>query len=166
MNGVAGLGSVQQSALMQQIQQTLRGGGMPEPPAEMQAQFRSAAEAAGLDPSQLAGLRGDIESAVQSALQGFDGSGSPREAIEGAITGVLEDNGIDAGAFKEQLKSAMGGAAPGAFGGFALGGDQSSGDLLGELLDDLGGDAESSDALSIAEFLRGLPSGSLINRSA
>lgn len=48
-------------------------------------------------------IRDDLRGAVRSALQGFDGEGDPRTAVQDAIESTLESNGFDLG----QVKGAM-----------------------------------------------------------
>lgn len=187
MNGVSGAGSAQQSLMMQLLQQQqggLSGGGFQGPPPEIQAQFQSAAESLGIDGSQLASLRGEIETAVQDAMKSFDGSGSPKEAISSAINGVLEENGIDAEEFKAQMQdimSASGFQPPAGFGsGFGGGFGQIQGasfdatsqqaDLLSQIFGDSddtdSAESSQSSSFNIADYFRQLPAGSLLNTSA
>lgn len=183
MSAVYGAGSAQQSSMLQYLQQqqggsfqlpNLQSAGIQKP---SEAQIQSAAESLGIDPSEFTALRGELESAVQGALEDFDGSGDPREAISSAVNSVLDANGIDADAFKaqmEDLKSAAGFQPPqGGFGNF--GGIQTSGydsaqqqsDLISQLFGNEEDDKNtSSGSFNIADYFSSLPAGSLVNTSA
>ena len=70
----------------------------------MRQAFARAAEEAGVDPSKVADLQKQIDQAVQQARQN-GGSGDPRTAIQNAINGVLQKNGIDSTKFDDAMKA-------------------------------------------------------------
>ncbi|MEM1165155.1 MAG: hypothetical protein AAGI30_02570 [Planctomycetota bacterium] len=187
MSAIASAGSSQLTQILQQFQSQPRSGGasFPQPSAENKAQFQAALEDAGFDTSQLAGLRGELETAVQSALESYDGTGDPRAAIESSITGVLEEAGIDPAELKSSLSSAFeslglpdpsqfagafGAGGGGGVGGISVGGSDPN-ELINTLLESLGesedeeaqGQSAGSDLLG---YLQNLPPGSLFNRTA
>jgi hypothetical protein len=182
MSGISSIGSSNQSALLQQLRQRQGSGspqgagGFPEPPKEFKAKFESAAQAAGIDTKQLAGLQDQIQSAVQGALESSDGSSDPREAVESAINGVLKDNGIDADELKTKLDSVfekLGAPKPGTFsgvGGFGAtngkSADSTKSDLLSQLLKSLDSNNQDSGGSSILSSIRSLPPGALVDAEA
>ncbi len=204
MSSVSSLASGSQSQAIDQIRQRLKasGGRPPEPPAELKAQFESAAQQAGIDTEKLSGLSDQIGEAISGALEGFDGTGDPREAVETAVNGVLKDNGIDPEKLKEQLKSVGeklgygqgGSGGPGGFAGFGgpggpggfpgFGGPPGAGGGFGggvsaasnrnqsvqTLLDAFGkkngSGSSEEDSGSVLDFLKNLPSGSLVDTNA
>ena len=171
MSAIQSVGSPNLAALQQRLQQ---GGGpapFERPPPELQAQFRSFAESAGIDPSQLGDLQEQIRSAVDT-VRGADGSIDPRDVKE-AVSGVLNDNGIDPEQLRSQLQGVFqqAGFSPAA----GLQGFPSLGEAAGtqqDLLDALFADdddtAESNgdDAVSLLQLLENLPKGSLVNTAA
>jgi hypothetical protein len=150
---------------------SMRGGSMPQPSAEMrqkfEAKFESAAKGAGFDVNQLKDLRSQIESAVQEAASGV--TGDPRSAVESAINGVLEDNGIDPAEFKDKMGAVfekMGMPTPGSAGfggggysaqGASINGNQN--ELLSKLIASLSGDSSGG-------LFANLPAGSLVDAAA
>lgn len=142
-----------------------------QPSAEMrqrfEAKFKSAAEDAGIDISKFSDLKSQIETRVGDALKNADGSTDLQSAIDQAVNGVLEDNGIDPEQFKSQMEQvfrSMGAPAPsgGGYdrsGGLASSTTNSKNDLLSKLLSQLGGD-------SAGGFFGSQPSGSLVDAAA
>ncbi len=79
-------------------------------------------------------IRDELKSAVQGAMQDFDGSGDPRAAIQDAIQSTLESNGFDPAEVKGAMKdSGFGGmrSLMGGGGGFGPGGPGGLGGGLG-----------------------------------
>ncbi|MEZ6317262.1 MAG: hypothetical protein R3B49_00715 [Phycisphaerales bacterium] len=165
MSTVSGVGT-NQSWLLQQLQnsqssQGVSGAGArpegppPGPPPEVQEAIESAAEDAGLDSSQIADLRAQIEEAVAAARE----SGEGPEAVKSAVDGVLEDAGIDVEALNAQLSGMKGPPPPPS--------EDYQGASSSAALDALFGDSEETDASStLLEMLRNLPSGSLYDVEA
>ncbi len=91
---------LQQSAL-QQNTQVESGAARGEPPSEEQRSewlehlAESVAESADLDAEAAADLQEQLEAAVTAALEETDDSSDPRQAVDDAIRGVLEENGLD-----------------------------------------------------------------------
>lgn len=187
MSAISNVGSSSTLQILQQLSSRQSSGsqptsGFPEPSAEVKAQFESAAQRAGINTAQFSELRGQIDTAIQGAVEGLDGSTDPQAAIESAINGVLEKNGIDADQFKSQLESVfseLGVPSPGSFGssgvyakpgsntsGFST--DQNQADLLSALFgNDSDSDSDSDSSGSrIAQAIRNLPVGSLYDAEA
>jgi anti-sigma regulatory factor (Ser/Thr protein kinase) len=158
----------------------------------LDAQFKAVAEALGLTSSQASDLKTQMDEAVQTALQNADGNSNPREAVESAIAGVLNDNGIDVEDFKTQMKamadkmglskSGQGAGPGGTYGpppppqggstGDSTSTTSSSSDsnlsLLQQFLQQLssaqdGNDSDTTSLLSVWQMLQNLPRGSLVN---
>jgi len=185
MSAISNVGSSSTLQILQQLSSRQSSGaqascGFPQPSAEVKAQFESAAQRAGIDTAQFSELRGQIDTAIQSAVEGLDGSTDPQAAIESAINGVLEENGIDAEDFNSKLNSVfseLGVPSPGSFGAGGIyakpgsssagySADQSQTDLLNALF---GSDEDSesdSSGSSIAQAIRNLPVGSLYDAEA
>ena len=72
---------------------------------EQRAQFESDAKAAGIDIQGLESLHGEIETAVQGAIQGSDGTTDHRQAVQDAVDGVLKQHGFDPAQLKSQFQS-------------------------------------------------------------
>ena len=121
------------------------------PPPGAQEQFTSVAESFGLSSAEASSLFGEIDSVIQGAIE----SGASRADVQSSIESILEENGIDADEFKAQMDEAFAasgkrppqGRRPG------FGGDDSN-------------DDSSSVALSIAESIKNLPTGSLLDFDA
>ncbi len=168
MSSIGSVGAFSGSSWAPRIQGT----GMPKPSAEMrqpfEAKFESAAEAAGIDPSVLAEIRTQMESAVQSALeQGLSGS-ELKDSVDSAVNKVLEDNGIDPETFKAQMAEVfeqMGVPQPGQGGygrpggGFSSSGQEQQQQLLSKLLEQLG-------SSSSASWMQQFPVGSFFDAAA
>ena len=166
MSALTGVSSASSSELIQRLGQS-RPPGAPEPgqtPPGFDETLQSTAEAAGLDATQIAELRSEIESAIEQAISESDDPGSFREAV----AEVLEANGIDAEAFHTQLRETFGGPPPGGPPPSASG--EAGGSDIQSLLEALDtGDEDSEDASSVTSLLsllRNLPSGSLVNTAA
>jgi hypothetical protein len=100
------------------MQSSMGGAGGPPPGgpppgvargAEFEAQFTDAAVAAGLDAGKADELQNQIKSLVQETLQNSAGTTDPRQAVQSAIDGLLEEYGVDLDQFKSQLQSSMSG---------------------------------------------------------
>lgn len=185
MSAISNVGSSSTLQILQQLSSRQSSGpqassGFPQPSAEVKAQFESAAQRAGIDTAQFSELRGQIDSAIQGAVKGLDGSTDPQAAIESAINGVLEENGIDAQDFKSKLESVfteLGVPSPGSFGASGVYGkpasnsatyssDQSQSDLLKALFGNDEDSESDSSGSSIAQAIRNLPVGSLYDAEA
>ncbi len=100
--------NIQEMGGMQSIAQMLMNRGMGEagsfppgfsaegPPTQMRNLTNDQGQS-------LLDIRGELQGAVKSALQGYDGSGDFRSTIEGAIHSTLTEHGFD----PEQVKDAM-----------------------------------------------------------
>ena len=167
MSAISGVGGSQISQIFQQFQQSPGGFSalQQQMPAELQSKMESAAQSAGIDPSQFSAIRQDVESVIANLEPGAD----PREAL-GA---VFEENGVDPAELKSQMESMMGnlGFSPqGLQGGFDFGASSAQTDLFSELLSSLeSSDSESSsdnDLSTLVEYMKNLPSGGLVNQFA
>lgn len=163
MSAISSIGSLDQTLLMQQVQQQMESGppemanGMTGPPPMSgqgppgETQFVSVAESFGLDSEEAESLHSDVQTAVQEALDGLAEGEDPRAAIETAIGGVMEEYGIDAEAFKAEMESQMGGPPPGGPGGGMSGvtydPQTMQSDLLSSLLEGDEDDSSSSSSL-------------------
>lgn len=144
------IGSIDSSVSTIMASQSRPTGRPPGPPPGFDEALESAAEQVGLDPTEIADLRTQIEDAISGARE----SGEGREAVKAAVDSVLEDNGIDVSAFKAQLEAVREkmGTPPA-----RSPSDQSYAEGL----------AESNDeSLSILSMLQDLPAGSLLNTDA
>lgn len=146
---MSSIGSIDTSVASIMTTQSRPAGQRPSgPPPGFDDALESAAEQAGIDPSEFSDLRTQIEEAITSAKESADEPGAIREAVNA----VLEENGIDVSDFQSKLESMrnQGGRPPG-----PPPGEQSGADSA----------AESGD-LSILSLLQNLPAGSLINTDA
>lgn len=152
MSTISGVGSsastYQAQSLQQQQPQRQRPAG---PPPGAQEQFTSVAESFGLSSAEASSLFGEIDSVMQDAIE----SGASRADVQSSIESILEENGIDADEFKAQMDEAFAASGqrrpqgpPPSFGG-----DDSS-------------DDSSSIALSIADSIKNLPTGSILDFDA
>lgn len=159
MNAVSAAGSIQQSSISELLKGQRSGGGnAPPPPPPSEEAFASVGESLGLGASEVASLRGEIESAVKDALSRFDGSGSRKDAVSSAVNSVLEANGIDPQAFKsamEKLRGSDGARAP-----------RPNVAQSQQPSDQLFFDSSENESSSLVGSFRSLPTGSLINISA
>lgn len=172
---VCGCGSASSSILTQYVQQQLQGMAPQQQtqdaattPNGRESLIESAAAAAGIDPSVLSGLRGEIESAIQTAIQNSDGTTNRRAAVKSAIDGVLQSHGIDAASLRSQLQSLLGahgvhrGGHASAIGAAQTAPNSRANSLSALLAGQDDGDGDS-DSLNVAATLQGLPAGSLVN---
>lgn len=115
MSAISNVGSGSLPTLLQQLQQ---GGGpgsfnRADFQKQRQADFASALQSAGVDPSKI----GDIQQQVDAAVQGVRQNGAPptgtdqRSAFKAAVDGVLEKNGVDVAKFESALKAQHAGHA-------------------------------------------------------
>lgn len=170
MSAVSGVGGPQISQMLQQMQQKMQGAGGPsamfkQMPAEMQAQIKSKAEAAGFDASKVSAIQQDVQSTLQNMEPGSD----PREAL-GA---VFEKYGVDPSQMKEKMQgmmSQMAASVQGMQGGYSLNAPSGQTDLLDSLfesIDDGEDDASSGrDIRSVLEMMNKMPAGSVFDRTA
>jgi len=172
MSAIQSVGAPDLAALQQRLQQ---GGGprsFARPAPEMQAQFRSFAESAGIDTSRFGDLQGQIRSAVDGA-RAPDGSIDPA-AVKDAVSGILNDNGIDPQQLRSQLQGVFqqAGFGPTSGGpqGFAGLGETATAqqDLLDTLFasDDDTAESDGDAAVSLLQLLENLPKGSIVNTAA
>tara|TARA_A100000171_G_scaffold45481_1_gene49258 strand:- start:15320 stop:15778 length:459 start_codon:yes stop_codon:yes gene_type:complete len=152
MSTISGVGSsastYQAQSLQQQQPQRQRPAG---PPPGAQEQFTSVAESFGLSSTEASSLFGEIDSVMQEAIE----SGASREDVQSSIQSILEENGIDADEFKAKMDEAFAasGQRPPRGQRPSFGGDNSSED-------------SSSIALSIADAIKNLPTGSFLDLDA
>lgn len=135
MNSIASTDTSVSAILSAQQLKRLHEDPPANPPPEFTKAIESAAEQAGLDASQIADLRKDIEEALQNVKPG------DRDAAREAVAGVLDKHGIDADALKTKLAEMR----------------QTLG-VPSELLSE-------SDSGSVLDAIKTLPTGSLINKS-
>ncbi len=102
------------SGLSAQFLQRIRERAGGSSSAAQQDPLRQFAADNGITGEKFDKLRSDIDSAVESTLNGTGGAGASREAIKSAVQGVLKDNGLDPAEFEEQLKKL---GPPAGFGG-------------------------------------------------
>lgn len=155
MNSASGVGA-SQSLQMQQMQGSQRGGPggrPPGPPPEVMSEIESAASSAGLDSSEIADLKGQIEEAAKSAME----SGSDRSGVREAVNSVLEESGIDVDALNEKLSSIS--QAPPPYTRQQQGASAGASAIFGSASDD-------SSVSQMVELLGNLPAGSLVNQTA
>ncbi|MBN2584225.1 MAG: hypothetical protein JXL80_14275 [Planctomycetes bacterium] len=158
--------------------------GQGPPPGEFTAQLEAVGEQLGLSVSEVSDLKSQIDAAVQAATENLDDGSDPRAAIEEAVNGVLEDNGIDVEEFKSVMQSAareMGPPPPPMYGpqGQMVSDETDSSsessdaaleaieELLAQLAAQSSDDSDSQASLiSILQMLGNLPDGSLVNKEA
>lgn len=162
-------------------------GRMPEPSAEMKAQFESkfkdTANSLGLDGDKLSSIGGQIRDAVKSVTENSKGSSSDdvRSSIDSVINDVLKKNGIDKDEFQSDMSKIMdkmGVPKPGQ-GGFGGGGGFSSSvsgsstnsqqQLLEKLLSSLSSGSKhgsSGSTNDLASFFSNAPAGTFVDAAA
>lgn len=153
MSTISSVGSTASTYQAQSVQQQQQPKGQRPagPPPGAQEQFTSVAESFGLSSAEASSLFGEIDSVMQDAIE----SGASRADVQSSIESILEENGIDADEFKAQMDEAFAASGqrrpqgrPPSFGG-----DDSS-------------DDSSSIALSIADSIKNLPTGSILDFDA
>ncbi len=152
------------------------------PPSEevqeqLQTAFQAAADSLGIDTTSFAAIGGQIQEAVQAAIQSSDGT-DPRGAVEQAINAVLQDNGIDPQHFRDDLDAifhelgvpAPGqGAPPPTYGAPAATASAQNPqlDLLKQFLESLNAsNDDSSSASAISGFFASAEPGTFVNAVA
>lgn len=108
MNTISG--SQAPMALQQLFSQGMpgKGGGMPMPPMMSGSGSSAMQSVKGADGQSLIDIREDLQSAVQDAVQGFDGSGDLKAEVQSAIQSTLEENGFDVDEVKNAMESSFG----------------------------------------------------------
>lgn len=146
-------------------------GSRPQGVPNFGAKLQSFAEQAGYDPSAIANVKQDLQSAIETVRAG--GVEDPRSFISSTVRDSLEANGIDAKQLASDLRAQL--QASG-FGGLSrLGGAQGVGngqpnanagnDLLNELF--ANDDEDSQNVGDLASLLNSrLPAGTLVNVNA
>jgi hypothetical protein len=131
IQGVGGFAGFERMASLGGAGQGMPTGSMPPfDPEQMQAKFKAAAAAQGVDTSALAGLEDTIRSKVQETMQ----NGGSFDDVRSAIDGVLKENGIDPQRLQEQMQAAqqdLGNPGGGRDAGMGFGGSLGSASLLG-----------------------------------
>jgi|GEM_PF-6897698 len=170
------------AAMMQRMGGAGGIGGMKgmQPPKEMQqqieAQFKKAADAAGVDSSQFAEMGGKIQDALKNV--DLSASDDPQATIESTINSVLQENGIDAEQFKADFQKVMDkmpkpdfakmsagfGGVSGSGGTYSASSSQQ--DQLQKLLDQLFKDNDENQNSQIASFFSQASSGTFLDTAA
>jgi hypothetical protein len=131
MTSIAGVSSATTSELLQALQKLARSptqnqtegtaqAGTPAAPPDDQAaraafesDMKEALVAAGLDESQADAALADVQSAISSALSEADGSSDPREVVQQAVDGMLQEKyGVDTDKLHQQMEAQRGAQAP------------------------------------------------------
>ena len=147
MSAISSVGSTTNTYQTQALQQQPPRERPSGPPPGAQEQFTSVAESFGLSSSEASSLFGQIDSIMQEGIE----SGASREDVESSIASLLEENGIDADEFKAKMDEAFA----------ASGQSRPQGPPPGA-----SGENESSFTLGIAESIKNLPTGSLVDLDA
>lgn len=152
MSTISSVGSSASTYQAQSLQQKQPPRQRPAgPPPGAQEQFTNVAESFGLSSAEASSLFGEIDSIMQDAIE----SGASREDVQSSIQLILEENGIDADEFKAKMDEAFAasGQRPPKGPPPSFGGDDASED-------------SSSITLSIADAIKNLPTGSLLDLDA
>jgi len=109
-SGMEWINTLRQTSQQGQEPAAMRRSGMRPPAGKgpgviLGGQFDSFAETSGLDSEAAEAVKDEMLMAVREAVEGAEGS-SRREAVQDAIRGVLEENGLDADQFLDQLEAA------------------------------------------------------------
>lgn len=108
MNTISGMGP---PAGLQQLMRAggPAQGGMPPMSAMAGGPDRAALQSIqGEDGQSLLDIRDQLQTAVQDAVQGFDGEGDLRSEVQGAIRSTLEENGFDVDEVRSAMESSFG----------------------------------------------------------
>ncbi len=115
VSGIGGLGvDMLQARLQLDGQKEVNGG--PRPPGgghmgppQLWTDIQDSAATAGLNAEEIDGLKSGIKDAISTALESVDRSEGPeaaRSAVDSAILGVLQDNGIDTAEIESRMEAA------------------------------------------------------------
>jgi hypothetical protein len=102
MSIMSGIGSVTSSPYLQRLRD-----GQTGRADRMDQASNMALQAMGVDSTKAASITKQIQSAVQDATKNSNGSSDKRAAIQQAVDGVLNQNGIDPEQYKTQVQAAM-----------------------------------------------------------
>jgi len=114
VDGVLQKHGVDLDKFREELRSSIGGMGQMPPPGpppgqsgNIESKITDAAVAAGLDPSEAAGLQEEIKTTVANLLKNKDSSTDPRQAIQDAIDKLLKSHGVDLEEFKSELSSTM-----------------------------------------------------------
>lgn len=137
--------------------------------AQFQANFQSAAQALGIDPSKFKDIQNQIRSAVSDA-KSSSGASLTKSQIDQVVNNVLTKNGVDPAQFKSQMQALhqkMGGHRHhhkvGTDTNSTNGSSPSNGSTT---ISDLGSAVDASSTSGIDSLVNTLPAGSLVDANA